>query len=135
MTENNYNLLYSKFGWYNNYYILPHERLMNVYALPTGHGLKECDEMELSHLYKVTKYSRCMYGRALLCSTGHNYYIEFVKNGISSRSIHRSDIPSNDLKSSFVANNLLSCYPLETVSTDHLCYLDFYLRVMEMPLL
>jgi hypothetical protein len=40
MTENNYNLLYSKFGWYNNYYIVPHDRLMNVHILSPSRGLK-----------------------------------------------------------------------------------------------
>jgi|JI9StandDraft_2_1071091.scaffolds.fasta_scaffold474654_1 hypothetical protein len=86
------------------------------------------------HFFKVAKYSRCVYGRAVLSNTGHNYFIEYQKNGIRCASIHKAEPPA-DLRGSLLANSMLSCYPLETVPSTHLSYLEFYLKVMDLPLI
>lgn len=131
-SENNFNLLYSQLGWFNGCYLMPHDRLLNMYAAPGE--LYECEEGELAHFFKVARYSRCVYGRAVLCNTGRNYFIEFEKNGVRCYTIHHADQPA-DMRASFAASSLLSCYPLETVTPNHNSYLEFYLNVMELPLI
>lgn len=57
-----------------------------------------------------------------------------MKSRIRGCSIHRADHPP-EAHGSFISESQISCYPLETVESCRSSYLDFYLRLAELPLM
>lgn len=39
---NIWNMAYSQLGWLNNSYLVPSDRLLQMHAMPTGQGIREC---------------------------------------------------------------------------------------------
>lgn len=60
--------------------------------------------------------------------------MKYTKNNIECCSIHRP-ADTDNLRTSFIANSILCTYALETVVADNTCYMDFFLRAMELPLI
>jgi hypothetical protein len=63
MRENNFNLLYSKLGWFGNHYLIPDERLIDIEILGNRNGGK--DDI-LTRIALINKYTRFLSGKALI---------------------------------------------------------------------
>lgn len=74
---NNYNTLYGELGWWGNYYIVPDERLLEMYEV--GNQSLEVPE-ERENLYKTARYSRGVYGKGMVCSHNKKYFMRYTKN-------------------------------------------------------
>lgn len=63
MPENNFNLLYTKLGWYGNHYLIPDDRLLSIQIL----GPKQAGQEELHiNMARLSRYTRAIYGKAML---------------------------------------------------------------------
>ena len=91
MSPNNYNNLYSKLGWYNNHYVIPAERLINIHRLENN-DILELPETDTSFYYQMNKYSRSAFGRAIICSRDKSLFIQSSKNGIKYGMVYKLDM-------------------------------------------
>ena len=63
MAENNFNLLYSKLGWYGCHYLVPDDRMVGLQVV----GLKQAGEEELrARGGRLSRFSRVLLGKAVI---------------------------------------------------------------------
>ena len=63
MAENNFNLLYSKLGWYGCHYLVPDDRMVGLQVV----GLKQAGEEELrARVGRLSRFSRVLLGKAVI---------------------------------------------------------------------
>lgn len=67
----------------------------------------------------MNKYSRCAFGRAIVCSRDKSLFIQSLKNGIKFGMVHKFDME----KSKGSISSQLACYALENVKSFNPTYL------------
>ena len=65
MAENNFNLLYSKLGWYGCHYLVPDDRLVGVQVLAKEEGRTDNNNIH-ERLARLAFYGRAVLGKAVL---------------------------------------------------------------------
>lgn len=108
MRDNNFNLLYSKLGWYGNHYILPNERIIQLQALSRS--------PRQINVEPLVRYTRCVYGKAVIPKSpqGFLYCAEIMKGYIVANflpSVYRNQERSEE--SQYDSAGRLLCYTLD----------------------
>jgi hypothetical protein len=137
MGENNFNLLYSKLGWYGCHYLVPDDRLLGLQVV----GLERVGEERLH--WKMVKLARCtraLFGRAVLpqpSSEPRPLNLDIIKEGILTNCESRP-LPSHfsDLNVYSSASRLL-CYCLDNFNLpSSMQFMEFYHKIgQQLPLL
>lgn len=137
MPENNFNLLYSKLGWFNCHYLVPDDRLISVQFL----GPKQAGGEDL-HLRtaRLNKYTRSLFGKAILpypTNEDRLLTIDIIKeNVLTSYEPHRVSSQFTEMNVYSSASRLL-CYCLDNFSMPtSMSFLQFYQQMGEkLPLI
>lgn len=61
MRENNFNLLYTKLGWFGNHYLIPEDRLLDIQTI----SLRQ-NQPNTNRIYALDRYTRVVYGKTIL---------------------------------------------------------------------
>jgi hypothetical protein len=64
MRENNFNLLYTKLGWFGNHYLIPEDRLVDIQTVTV-----RPPQPNIEKVYALDRYTRVVYGKTILPRT------------------------------------------------------------------
>jgi hypothetical protein len=139
MRENNFNLLYSKLGWFGCHYLVPDERLIGLEVLSQRDG----GQQQLhSRVAAVNRYTRTVYGKALApypSDEQRRLSMEMIKEGIRTHYDPQQPSLKSSLNEASTYNSAsrLASYALDNFhihSSVH--FLEFYYDMTKrLPLL